>query len=183
MQKEKNVLKLIVCLILINSQICLGQNSEELFTQSCNLIDGSMYKLWHKTFPFSDEIQNEKTLESIFFPLILNGVLVSKSLTDYIGNPIEDTNLTEKINCQKTYFLPSDCNIRKIRKYPSKSKRFYSVKFSNPIIIKGNKRTVGFILIRSNSNNSELTPLIGILYKWNDNLWEEVIRKELEYHD
>ncbi|TDQ17331.1 hypothetical protein DFQ04_1983 [Algoriphagus boseongensis] len=181
--KVKNVLILSAMLILINFIECYGQEHEELLIKTCSLIDSSKYKIYRQSFPISTEIENGEALESIFFPLILNGNLESKNLSDFIGSPIDYINLTNQILNQKSYRLPNECGLNVVRKFPSDSKRFYTIMVSNPIILSGRKRTLGFILIRSNSNNALLAPLKGILYEWNGSIWKEIIRKELEFHD
>lgn len=186
MQKAKSALILAVLIVLTNSIYLSAQTkSEKLINKVCVLLEKGegKYKIFNKTFAFSEEIGNGSELESIFFPLITDGQLISDSLSTLIGEKIDMNILDTLIDSSYETTISDECNLKSIKQWPKKSNKYWSLKISSPLIINTKARTIGFLIIKSNSNHSELTPLTAFMFLWENNEWIEVSRKELLFLD
>ncbi|WP_111669205.1 hypothetical protein [Algoriphagus litoralis] len=183
MQKVKPVLLLLVGMILIKIDYVFCQSKEGLINGFCKKLGSSQYQVLNRTFSVSDEIEDGKEFESVLFPIIKNGNLIAKNFADLMGEEVDFEVINNQIMLEEINQIPSSCKSKTIRKYPSKSKKYYSVKISNPVILNGKNKTIGFLIIRSTSNNAVLTTLTAILYEWNEESWSEIHRQELEFHD
>ncbi len=183
MQKVRNVLLLLVGMIAININATFGQQKDKLIEKVCTALDPSKYQVLKHSFSISEEFDEGKAFESVVFPIIKEESLIAKSFSDLLGEEIDFGALNDDIKRQDVYPITTNCQLKSFKKYPSKSKKYFSVKISNPVILSGKNKTIGILLIRSNSNNSVLTPLTVLLFEWNKDSWDEIARKELEFHD
>lgn len=179
----RNTLLLLLGMLFINVSPTFGQSKDSLIEIVCNSLHPTKYKVLNHTFSISEEFDEGKAFESAIFPIIKEGNLIANSFSDLLGEEIDFRALNDDIKRQVVYPITTNCKLKTFQKHPSKSKKHFSVKISNPVILSGKNKTIGILLIRSNSNNYILSPLTVLLFEWNEESWIEIKRQELEFHD
>jgi len=114
----RNELLLLVGMLFINVSPTFGQSKDSLIEIVCHSLDPSKYQVLDHTFPFSDEVNEGLTLESILFPIIRNGELISNNLSDFMEEAVDFNVIDDQIKLQTFYPITTNCKLKTFQRYP-----------------------------------------------------------------